>query len=826
MSDGSRDPRTRAQLLEEIEQLRLHLEEAEQTLEAIRHGEVDALVVTGPQGEQIFTLTGAEHIYRVIVETMNEAALMVDPNGTILFCNHRFCDLLNTPIQEVMGRKVTAFVARPQQMPLKTLLTDAQAEPVQRRLTLRAGDGTAVPVQISASLLRANNSASICLVASDLTELETSANSIRILREHEQALRESEERYHRLFEDDLTGNLLYTPEGQILLCNPALARIFGFASAQDAVGTNVLDLYIDAKEREPLLERLRQEGKIERLEVWRKRHDGELIYIVENLVGHFDEQGELYEIKGYIFDDTERKEAEQELARQRELLQAIIDNIPVFLVLWDGQLREFRFNEEFHRVMGWTEAEAADGDFLARVYPDPDYRRQAEQYMRSLQPGWRDFQTTAKDGSAVDISWANVHLSGDRSVGIGVDIRERKRAEEASRDLAATLESKVAQRTAELQYRARQLQKLALDLSQAEDSERRRLAEILHDDLQQMLAAAKFHLGLLGTRAKRDPAQQAVLGEVEHLLIEAIEKSRSLSHELSPAVLYHDHFGGALGWLASQVQSKHGLEATVDAFGEVRIESDAIKSCLYKAAQEMLFNAVKHARVNQAKIRVRRLGRYICLSVSDQGRGFDPQELRQTAGFGLLSIRERIELLGGRMKIHSVKGQGSTFHLVVPDGPLVEDGDASAQADKEKIAGTSSLAYLTSATPGSQSGSPLRVLLADDHRIVREGLMSLLGDEHDILVVGEAANGREAINEAHRLRPDVVIMDVAMPLINGDDATRQIKRHLPGTRVIALSMYEEPEMVEKMQRAGAESYILKTAPSEELLAAIRGKPKP
>ena len=102
--------------------------------------------------------------------------------------------------------------------------------------------------------------------------------------------------------------------------------------------------------------------------------------------------------------------------------------------------------------------------------------------------------------------------------------------------------------------------------------------------------------------------------------------------------------------------------------------------------------------------------------------------------------------------------------------------------------------------------------------------MSLLGDEHDILVVGEAANGREAVNETYRLRPDVVIMDVAMPLINGDDATRQIKLHLPGTRVIALSMYEEPEMVEKMRRAGAESYILKTAPSEELLAAIRGKP--
>jgi DNA-binding NarL/FixJ family response regulator len=82
------------------------------------------------------------------------------------------------------------------------------------------------------------------------------------------------------------------------------------------------------------------------------------------------------------------------------------------------------------------------------------------------------------------------------------------------------------------------------------------------------------------------------------------------------------------------------------------------------------------------------------------------------------------------------------------------------------------------------------------------------------------------VDQAYRLRPDVVLMDVAMPLIDGDDATRQIKRHLPQTRVIAISMYEEPEMVERMRRAGAEGYILKTVPSEELLAAIRGKSLP
>ena len=230
---------------------------------------------------------------------------------------------------------------------------------------------------------------------------------------------------------------------------------------------------------------------------------------------------------------------------------------------------------------------------------------------------------------------------------------------------------------------------------------------------------------------------------------------------------------------------------------------------------------VKHARVKEARIRIRRLGCYVCLSVSDRGRGFDVQEVRQAAGFGLFSIVERVELLGGRMKIKSAKGKGSTFRIVVPD-----DEEGAGEGKQEKGKGEERMVLPSDVPTVVPSSLPhnhrLRVLLADDHKIVRECLISLLSEARDVEVVGEAANGREAINQAYRLEPDVIVMDVAMPLINGDDATRQIKRHLPRTRVIALSMYEEADVKTAMHRAGAESYVLKTAPSEELLAAIRG----
>jgi two-component system response regulator NreC len=115
----------------------------------------------------------------------------------------------------------------------------------------------------------------------------------------------------------------------------------------------------------------------------------------------------------------------------------------------------------------------------------------------------------------------------------------------------------------------------------------------------------------------------------------------------------------------------------------------------------------------------------------------------------------------------------------------------------------------------------IRILLVDDHAVVRQGFKMILGAQADMEIVGEAGNGREAVELAEQLRPDVVVMDVAMPELNGIEATRRLAASLPHTRVVALSMHKDSVYVRETLRAGARGYLLKDSPAGDLVLAVR-----
>jgi len=129
-------------LLEEIQALRTQLQEAEETLDAIRHGEIDALVVNGPEGEQVFTLQGADHPYRLMVETMREGAVTVALDGTILYCNQSFADLLGNALERVTGASISLYVADEDVSRFAELMEAGKGGSSKAELRLRSEIGT------------------------------------------------------------------------------------------------------------------------------------------------------------------------------------------------------------------------------------------------------------------------------------------------------------------------------------------------------------------------------------------------------------------------------------------------------------------------------------------------------------------------------------------------------------------------------------------------------------------------------------------------------------------------------------------------------------
>jgi signal transduction histidine kinase len=263
-----------------------------------------------------------------------------------------------------------------------------------------------------------------------------------------------------------------------------------------------------------------------------------------------------------------------------------------------------------------------------------------------------------------------------RSVQVALRSRRRQyQVRDLVRQLASlnqTLEQRVAQRTTEAVERAQKLRLLSAELSLAEERERRRIAQVLHDDLQQMLMAARLHLRTLdGTEnaAKRS----GIIRRIQNMLERSFNSARSLSVELSPPVL-HDHgLAAALEWLAAQARKHHGAKVSVEAVPSANPKAIDVRLFLFQAVRELLLNAVKHAAGSPVHIMMKGIGLgKLRVIVSDRGPGFDPARLDrqgiQLGGLGLFNIRERMASFGGTLRIDSAPGHGTRITLVAPRG--------------------------------------------------------------------------------------------------------------------------------------------------------------
>jgi PAS domain S-box-containing protein len=522
---------------------------------------------------------------------------------------------------------------------------------------------------------------------------------------------------------------------------------------------------------------------------------------------------------------AERLRAEEALRVSEDHLRLAVEAGQIGT--WDIDLVKDKLVLSVHarQMLGIPPDEELGGreHFRACVHPeDREATREAVRNSLELHQLYdHEFRAVWPDGS---VHWlvaqGRGHYAPDgtpvRMTGVSIDITARKMAENEIRRLNETLEQRVAERTAVAEHRAHQLRVLTAELSQAEQRERRRLAQILHDHLQQLLVAAQLRMSRLQDML-RTGAEREAIRQIRELLRSSIQVSRNLTVDLSPPILEEAGLVPALEWLCRQFHEKYSLTVKLEAEPGASEAAHALRFFFFHAVRELLFNVVKHAGVDHAGLSAKIRDDKLRISVRDQGVGFREEPAgEQRDRFGLFSIRERLELLDGRLEVDS-GAHGTRVTMVAPVREEVERRPVAAPI----VQHPAQVAHLVARGSPAVPSQRIRIVLADDHKIVREGLAALLLNEPDMETIAEASNGEEAISLVRKLQPDLVVMDASMPIMNGVEATRRIKEEAPHVRVVGLSMFQSDEMASTMMAAGASAYITKDRASEVLVDVIR-----
>jgi signal transduction histidine kinase/DNA-binding NarL/FixJ family response regulator len=334
---------------------------------------------------------------------------------------------------------------------------------------------------------------------------------------------------------------------------------------------------------------------------------------------------------------------------------------------------------------------------------------------------------------------------------------------------------------------------------EAVERERDRLAREFHDTLAQDLAGLAVNAQELAARLEEDDVDRVLAVRLHRRLTAVLEDLRRSLFDMVPRELEEQGLEAALEQALDETACETGLAYRLSVSGETSILGEEVCSTIFRVVQESVTNVRKHARARTVEVGLV-VDDGVRLDVRDDGCWQDPESRAgDRAGFGLASMRRRAEALGGSLVVSHPGDGGTEIVLMLP---LTAAAAAS--------------------TVTTLAGGPVRrVLLVDDHRTFREGMRALLDQVDDIRIVAEAGTVAEAAAAAKALRPDVVLLDFALPDGRGANAVRAILTAEPHAAVLMFSAFASPDHVALALEAGARGFVAKSCDSEAVVEAIR-----
>jgi two-component system, NarL family, sensor kinase len=358
------------------------------------------------------------------------------------------------------------------------------------------------------------------------------------------------------------------------------------------------------------------------------------------------------------------------------------------------------------------------------------------------------------------------------------------------------------------------LRQLSARLLQLQDEERRRIARDLHDITGQKIAVLSMSLDRLARLTEqRKPEAKDSIKESREIVSQIGEEIRTLSYILHPPLLDECGLASAVHWYAEGFQKRSSIKLEVEVDADLpRLPADA-ETTLFRVVQESLTNVHRYSGSSSAKIRISKSSGEVLLEVIDYGHGIKSGTARAKLdgpaplGVGIPGMRERLHQLGGELSVDF----GTSGTRVSATLPIRKSADGESDESQSSL----------SLTIRSAEDARRRILIADDHELMRRGLRGLLESHDEWAVCGEAVEGNEAVRKSTELRPDLVIMDVNLPGLSGIEAAQQIRLEREAAKILFFTVHDSDEIIREIVGVGALGYVAKSRASQDLIEAVR-----